>query len=234
MKLAIIRKTLRSKANPEKAVFLQRFFKAGKGEYAEGDKLLGVTVPEVRAIARKGRDLSLTDIRKLLSSCFHEERLLALLLLVQRFDKEPDERDTIYRFYLKNTKSINNWDLVDCSAHKIVGRYLEDRPKAILLRLAKSKMLWERRIAILSTFWFIQRGEFREALRVSGVLVKDEEDLIHKAVGWMLREIGKRDRKTEETFLKRHYRRMPRTMLRYAIEKFPESRRKAYLRGTVG
>lgn len=233
MTLTQFRKELKKKANPKKAKFLQGFFKTGPGEYAEGDVLLGITVPESRKLAKQFKDLPLRDVKKMLESKFHEERLIALLLLVHRFQKEEDRRKEIYDFYLKHTKYINNWDLVDLSAHKIVGPWLEDKPRAILTKLAKSKSLWERRIAMLSTFHFIMQGDNKDALHIAKILLKDEHDLIHKAVGWMLREVGKRSMKDEEDFLKKHYKVMPRTMLRYAIEKFPEKKRQAYLKGTI-
>ena len=223
MSLSKLKKDLRSKSNSKRAKNLQRFFKTGKGEYGEGDVFLGITVPESRKIAQKHKDLGLTYIKKLLSSKFHEERLVALLILVHRFSKgDEQQRKSIFAFYLKNTKHINNWDLVDLSSHKIVGEYLSNKPKKILYKLARSKDLWERRISVISTFRFIRDNKFNDSLKIAAILLKDEYDLIHKAVGWMLREIGKKSLKDEEKFLKKYYKRMPRTMLRYAIERFPE------------
>ena|SRR3989338_2573347 len=221
-------------ANPEKAKFLAGFFKTGKGQYAEGDMFLGITVPQTRQVAGKYSSLALSDIKKLLKSKIHEHRLIALLVLVQQFNRaDENQKVKIIDFYLASTKRINNWDLVDLSADKILGEYLYQAPskeRKILRKLAKSKNLWERRIAVLSTFAFIKRNEFDDALEISKMLLEDPHDLIHKAVGWMLREIGKRNLAVEEKFLKKHCRKMPRTMLRYAIEKFPEKKRQLYLK----
>ena len=224
------KKELKTKANSQKAKILQRFFKTGPGEYGEWDVFLGVVVPEIRKVAKKYGVLKSQDVVKLLHSKIHEERMAALLVMVNKFQTKK-ERETIYKTYLKNTKRINNWDLVDLSADKIVGDYLFDKPKTILYKLAKSKSIWERRIAIMATFNFIKRNKVEETLKIAKILLNDEQDLIHKAVGWMLREVGKRDIKTEEKFLKKYYKKMPRTMLRYAIEKFPEKKRKQYLLG---
>ena len=224
------KKELKTKANSQKAKILQRFFKTGPGEYGEWDVFLGVVVPEIRKVAKKYGVLKSQDVVKLLHSKIHEERMAALLVMVNKFQTKK-ERETIYKTYLKNTKRINNWDLVDLSADKIVGDYLFDKPKTILYKLAKSKSIWERRIAIMATFNFIKRNKVEETLKIAKILLNDEQDLIHKAVGWMLREVGKRDMKTEEKFLKKYYKKMPRTMLRYAIEKFPEKKRKQYLLG---
>ncbi|MBT8113519.1 MAG: DNA alkylation repair protein [Gammaproteobacteria bacterium] len=226
-------KCLREIANPEYAIHSQRFFKTGIGEYGEGDKFLGVRVPVLRKYAKKYSELSLTEIHKLLKSVYHEERLCALFLLVQKFDDSKHEKSVIYRLYLDNTKYINSWDLVDCSAYKIVGPYLADKNKSPLYMLAKSKDLWERRIAIISTLHFIKNKHYDDTLEISKKLLNDEEELIHKAVGWMLREVGKQDYKVERSFLLNCYKKMPRMMLRYAIEKFPEPERKKYLRGTI-
>ena len=228
--LALMRSELLRQADPSRAANLQRFFKTGPGEYAEGDKFLGLTVPQLRVLAKRYRGLPLRDTSRLLRSPVHEERLLALLLLVQTYrDGDADKRERIYKLYLRSTKFINNWDLVDCSAEHIVGVFLRERNRAPLLKLARSRSLWERRIAVLATFHFIKRGEFGPTLRIARMLLRDEHDLIHKAVGWMLREVGKRDLTVAEAFLRRHYRRMPRTMLRYAIERFPERKRQWYL-----
>lgn len=212
----------------------QRFFKTGKGQYGEGDKFLGIRVPSIRKQLKQYRDISLEQSCKLLQSPYHEARLMAVLLMVESF-KRGDERQrkAIYQAYLKHTKYVNNWDIVDSSAHKIVGAYLADKDKAILYKLARSKLLWERRIAIISCFHDIGEGHFNDALALAEILIEDEHDLMHKAVGWVLREIGKRDITLEQHFLDQHYRLMPRTMLRYAIERFPEPLRKAYLLGKV-
>jgi len=223
-----LKKELKTKSSPKKAKILQRFFKTGPEEYGEGDVFLGIAVPEIRKLVKKYSDLKIKEIIKLLHSKIHEERLIALLIMVKKFQIEKN-KEKIYNLYLKNTKYINNWDLVDLSANKIVGDYLLDKPKSILYKLARSKSVWERRISIIATFNFIKNNKFEETLKIARILLNDKHDLIHKAVGWMLREIGKRDLKTEERFLKKYYPKMPRTMLRYAIKKFPEKKRKQYL-----
>jgi len=229
-----IRATLRGHGNESDAVKLQHFFKTGPGEYGEGDQFLGVRVPAIRQVAKKNKNLSLSDTQTLLQSAIHEERLLALIILTYKFrNGDPNQQIEIYKTYLNNTGHINNWDLVDVSAEHIVGAYLYHRSCKSLYKLAKSESLWERRIAIMSTFHFIKNDEFEETIRIAERLVTDTEDLIHKAVGWMLREVGKRDRNKEEIFLKKHYQCMPRTMLRYAIEKFPENIRQQYLKGKI-
>lgn len=229
-----IKKRLKQLANKEKAEVLQRFFKTGSGEYGEGDVFIGVKVPDLRKVAKDFQDITTEDVVILLESAIHEERLLALLILVHKYVKGNEtNKKRIYRLYLKKTKFINNWDLVDGSAQHIVGDYLMYKNKAPLYKLAKSENLWERRIAILATFNFIKRGKFEETLKIAKILLNDKEDLIHKAVGWMLREIGKRNMIFEEMFLKQHYKVMPRTMLRYAIEKFPEPKRQKYLKGKI-
>lgn len=233
MHLLVLERQVKKHSNPELAQFLKRFFKTGKGEYAEGDVFAGIKVPVSREIAKKFKDLTLEDLSVLIKSKIHEERLIALLILVDKMKKvDEKEQEKIYRVYLKNLKYVNNWDLVDLSAHKIIGEHLYDKDRKILFKLAKGN-LWERRIAIISTFNFIKKRDYKTTLRISGMLLKDEHDLIHKAVGWMLREIGKRDLNAIESFLKQHYKTMPRTMLRYAIEKFPEKKRKAYLNGSI-
>jgi 3-methyladenine DNA glycosylase AlkD len=225
-----IKKDLSQLGNPEKAKKLMGFFKTGKGQYGEGDLFLGISVPQQRKIAKKYNDLSFQEIQELLNSKIHEHRLTALLILISKYEKAPDSgKEEIFSFYLKNTKKINNWDLVDLSAPKIVGDYLLNRNRSILYDLAISNNLWERRISILSTFQFIRNNDFDEALNISELLLSDKHDLIHKAVGWMLREIGKRNQEVEENFLKKYCTQMPRTMLRYAIEKFEPKRRKYYL-----
>jgi len=232
--LAGIRAELQQLADPVRATHSLRFFKTGPGQYGEGDKFLGLTVPQMRKLVRKYRALDDTAAIELLASAWHEERLVALLLLVDGYKRGDDERRRkIHRAYLANAQWINNWDLVDASAEHVVGPHLEANEIALLERLARSKNIWERRIAIVSTFHFIKRDEFRPTLRIATMLLTDSHDLIHKAVGWMLREVGKRDRKTLDSFLKKHYRKMPRTMLRYAIERHPERIRKQYLAGTI-
>ncbi len=223
-----LKKELKAKANLKKAKILQRFFKTGPGEYGEGDVFLGIVMPEIRKLVKKYSDIEIKEIIKLLPSKIHEERLTALLIMVKKFQNAEDKEE-IYNLYLKNTKYINNWDLVDLSAGKIIGDYLLGKSKSILYKLAKSESIWERRISIIATFNFIRNNKFTETLKIAKILLNDEHDLIHKAVGWMLREIGKRDLKTEEKFLKKYYKKMPRVMLRYAIEKFPEKKRKHYL-----
>lgn len=234
MSLIEIRKEISKQKNPAQAINLQRFFKTGKGEYGEGDIFYGIKVPAQRTIATQFRDLSFNDLRTLILSKVHEERLIAAFILVYQYEKgDNKKKKIIFDFYLKNRKGINNWDLVDLSAPKIIGAYLIDKEKDLLYKFAHSKDLWEKRIAILSTFTFIRYGWFEDTLKISGILLNDKNDLIHKAVGWMLREVGNRDMLTEEEFLIQHYKNMPRTMLRYAIEKFPEQKRIAYLKGTI-
>jgi 3-methyladenine DNA glycosylase AlkD len=219
-------------ADPRDAGFLQRYFKTGPGQYGEGDLFRGIRVPALRKLARAHRALPLQSSAQLLQSPYHEDRLLALLILVLQFARaDPAGRAAIYRLYLDSTRSINNWDLVDCSAEHIVGAQLRDAGCEPLELLARSASLWERRIAIMATFHYIKRGSFDRTLDLARGLLADREDLIHKAVGWMLREVGKRDLEREEEFLREHHRLMPRTMLRYAIEKFPEPKRQGYLKG---
>ena len=225
---------LRELGDKDIAAHSQRFFKTGPGQYGEGDRFLGIRVPVIRKCVRQYREISLPDAVALLQSPFHEARLLALLILVAKYSraKEDAERETIYRSYLDHTKFINNWDLVDSSAEHIVGAHLFNRDRKPIYRLANSKDLWERRIGVMATFHFVKREDFADTLAIAELLLSDKENLIHKAVGWMLREVGNRDRKTEERFLKKHYKQMPRTMLRYAIEKLPEAERQSYLHGT--
>lgn len=228
--LTSLKQDLQGQADPVRARHSQRFFKTGKGEYGEGDKFLGLTNPQIRTLAKKYRDLDLADLEKLLGSKIHEHRLISLFILVDQFHRANEQaRRQIYDFYLKNATRVNNWDLVDSSAHKIVGWYLEDKDRAILYKLAKSKNLWEKRISIIATFWFIKNGELNDSLKIAEILLKDEHDLIHKAVGWMLRETGKKDVAILRQFLDKHVLDMPRTMLRYAIEKLPKKERKNYL-----
>lgn len=221
---------LKKLANQKQAENLQRFFKTGVGEYGEGDIFLGIKVPEQRKIAKKYTNLNLVKIQNLLDSKIHEYRLVGLIILVEKYKKSDEEnKANIFNFYLKNTKNINNWDLVDLTSHKIVGDFLLNKKKTILYDLANSKDLWEKRIAVISTFAFIRNSQFEDSLRISEILLEDSHDLIHKAVGWMLREVGKKDKKVLEKFLKAYHKKMPRTMLRYSIEKFSEEERKKYL-----
>jgi len=225
---------LRELSDSNIAAHSQRFFKTGKGEYGEGDRFLGIRVPTIRRCVREYRSISLEDTLELLKSPYHEARLLALLILVAKysFTNMSKEQEAIYRSYLRQTKFINNWDLVDCSAEHIVGAHLFSKDRKPIYRLVRSRNLWERRIGVMSTFHFIKREDFSDTLAISELLLYDQEDLIHKAVGWMLREVGKRNRNDEERFLVKYYKEMPRTMLRYAIEKLPERERLAYLHGT--
>jgi 3-methyladenine DNA glycosylase AlkD len=234
MNARVIQKRLRKLQDRQKAELLRRFFKTGPGEYGEGDIFLGIQVPALRKIAREYEGLPLHEMQELLGSPVHEERLLSLILLVRAYPKGDDKmKRKIYMFYLRNTKHINNWDLVDISAEHIVGAYLRDKTRNTLYRLVQSRLIWNRRIAMLATFHFIKQNEYNDTLKIARLLLSDKEDLIHKAVGWMLREVGKRDQKTEEEFLREHYKSMPRTMLRYAIERFPEPLRMKYLRGKI-
>lgn len=223
---------LQNLADSERALHAMRYFKTARGEYGEGDKFLGIRVPAIRLAVKKYGETPLSTAEKLLESEYHEVRLFALLLLVSRYSRSnAAEQGIIYQLYLKNTRYINNWDLVDSSAPYIIGAYLADKNKSILHEMARSSSLWERRIAVMATFYFIKRSQFDDALLIAERLLNDPEDLIHKAVGWMLREIGKRDMAAEVAFLKEHYQQMPRTMLRYAIEKFSEEKRQTYLTG---
>lgn len=225
--LSSLKNDLQKLANPRQAELLGRFFKTRKGEYGEGDVFLGIKVPVQRQVAKKYLDLELSDIQKLISSEIHEYRLVALLILVEQFKRDSrvrgndsTERKKIFKFYLKNYKYINNWDLVDLSASRIVGEWLKDKPKDILYKLAVSKNIWQKRIAIISTFTFIYDNQLSDTFKIAEILLNDKHDLIHKAVGWMLREAGKRDEKLLKKFLDKHCKKMPRTMLRYSIEKF--------------
>ena len=228
--LSNLRSHLRQIASPSDAKFLQRYFKTAPGEYGAGDKFIGVRVPALRKLAKEFRSLPLRDVTALLHSPIHEERLLALFILVDTYHRADETgRAAIYDLYLKNLAGINNWDLVDGSAPRIVGRHLAQRPRPVLFRLARSKNLWHRRVAVLATFYFIRNDDFADALRLAKLLRDDEHDLMHKAVGWMLREIGKRDVVVLKKFLHQHAALMPRTMLRYAIEKLPTRERRRYL-----
>lgn len=230
--LAKVRAEIRGLGSPERAKHSLRFFKTGPGQYGEGDKFLGLTVPEMRKIARKYRELGDEAALELIASPWHEERLIALLLLVDGYERGDDRRrKTIHRAYLGNARWINNWDLVDMSASQIVGRHLEAKDIKLLERLARSKNVWERRIAIVSTFAFLRNDDLEPTLRIAEMLLGDSHDLIHKAVGWLLREVGKRDRAALDRFLREHYDRIPRTALRYAIERHSQNIRKKYLAG---
>lgn len=234
MLLQSLKSALQKLADPQKAQTLQHFFKTGKGEYGEGDKFIGVVVPDVRKTAEKYYSLfSVLETEKLLHSKIHEERLCALFIFIHEFEKGDENlQKQIYDIYLSNTKYINNWDLIDLSAKKIVGKYLFAKDRSILYKLAKSNNLWERRMAILATFYFIGRKDYKDSLKIAKILLNDKEDLVQKAVGWMLREVGKRcSQKILEDFLKENYKQMPRTMFRYSIERLPENRRKMYLNG---
>ena len=237
MKAANVRKELKSMADPDKAVILQRFFKTGLGQYGEGDIFIGVTVPQSRKIAKKFSQLQLVEVKTLLYSRIHEERLVALLILVWRYSSALDnreEKEEIVKFYLDNIKQVNNWDLVDLSAPNILGAHLIDnRDRRLLYRLAKSENVWERRVAILATYHFIRNGDFSYTLKIAEMLLQDRHDLIHKAVGWMLREVGKRDVTAQEAFLEKYWSVMPRTMLRYAIERLPENKRLHYKKNPI-
>lgn len=234
MKLASAQVQLRSIADPRVAEQSLRYFKTGKGEYGEGDVFLGVRMPAIRDAAKQFPDLPVSAMLNILQSHYHEERMLALIMLVNQFGKGSDDlKKTIYQSYLDNTQYVNGWDLVDSSAHQIVGGYLNDHNRRKLKMLSKSKSLWERRISIIATLHFIRQKQYEDTLLISRQLLNDNEDLIHKAVGWMLREVGNRDKQTEVQFLNEHHKAMPRTMLRYAIEKFNKKERDFYLNNRV-
>lgn len=230
MSVTEIRQRLQQLANPAKAAILQRFFKTAPGQYGAGDIFLGINAPVLKALVKEYKNISVAEAEELLHSEIHEERALALQFWVRLYtQKNPDHKELIYQRYLANTDWINNWDLVDVTAPHIVGHYLFQRERKILFRLAKSGSLWERRISIIATQYFIRQHDFADTLKIAALLVNDQADLIHKAVGWMLREVGERDLPPEEEFLEKYYQQMPRTMLRYAIEKFPEVKRKFWL-----
>ena len=226
---------IRALANKERANHSKKFFKTGKGEYGYGDIFLGVRVPKIRVIAKKNIDISLSDMKTLIKSKYHEERLLGLIILVNKYSKSKDEkdRDQLYNIYISSFKYVNNWDLVDVTCAHVIGKHLLNKDRSILYTWAKSNDLWTKRIAIVSTHCFIRKNDLQETFKIAKILLNDEHDLIHKAVGWMLREAGKKDMGKEEIFLKKHYKTMPRTMLRYAIERFPEPKRQKYLKGTI-
>lgn len=223
-------KEISKKGSKTRAEHSKRFFKTGKGEYGEGDVFLGLSVPEMRVISKKFNKLSLSHLKKLISSKIHEHRFVALTILDIQYQNSDDKnKKKIIDFYLKNKKFVNNWDLVDTSASYLLGDYLYKKDRSVLYKLAKSRTLWDRRISIISTHYFIKKADFKDTLKISEILLNDKEDLMHKAVGWMLREVGKKDVKILEKFLEKNLRKIPRTALRYAIERFPEKKRKEYL-----
>lgn len=222
---------LQKQANPEQAKILKRFFKTGKGQYGEGDVFLGIKVPIQRAIAKKYTKISLEQLQELLNTDIHEYRFTSLVILINKYNNSDEQgKKEIYEFYIQNIKNINNWDLVDISCPNIIGDYLLEKDKTILYALAKSAHLWTKRIAIISTLKFIKNNQFEDTLNIAEILLKDKHDLLHKAVGWMLREVGKKNQKAEEAFLDRYYKQMPRTMLRYSIERFSEEKKKDYMK----
>lgn len=228
---ASLRKEVKKASSPARAKGSARYFKTGPGEYGEGDIFVGLTTPQTTEIAKKYRTLELKEVESLLKSKIHEERSIALTILRLQFEKgDPQNRARVYRLYLKNRKYVNNWDLVDGSAPYISGPFLFTGDRKTLYKLAHSKSLWDRRIAILSTFYFIRQKDFKDTLKIAEILLDDDHDLMHKAVGWMIREVGNRDLKTELKFLDKFATKMPRTALRYAIEKFPEPLRLKYLK----
>lgn len=226
----ILIREIKALRDTDKAAILQRFFKTGKGEYGEGDIFYGVSVPDSKRIAKEFIEIPVSELEMLLTNKIHDIRFICLQIMVLKYQKSPEERDVLYRIYLKHAKYINNWDLVDSSSYKIVGEHLLNRDRAVLYKLAHSENLWEKRISIISTFRFIQNGEYEDTLKISEILLNDKHDLIHKATGWMLREVGKRvGREKEEIFLKKHYKVMPRTMLRYSLEHFPKDLKDFYM-----
>jgi 3-methyladenine DNA glycosylase AlkD len=224
-----LKRELLSLANPKRAVIMQRYFKTGRGQYGEGDEFLGISMPDARKVANKYSHITLDEVRMLLHSKIHEERMVAVLILLVKCKDDPSG---IAKFNVKYMKHVNNWDLVDVSAPRILGLYLLLGDRSILYKLAKSPNLWERRASILSTLTFIRNGQFEDTFKIAEILLQDKHDLMHKAVGWMLREVGNYDLAAEEKFLK-HYKKVPRTMLTYAIEKFPENKRRLYLDGML-
>ena len=229
-----IQARLKALGNPDIAAHSARFFRTGPGEYGEGDQFRGIRVPALRKLARACDAADMSAVEELLMSPWHEDRLCALFMMIRRYERgDAAQKQAMFDLYLKRVEYVNNWDLVDASAHKIVGAHLEAGKKDLLFEWVRDASLWKRRIAVIAAYWYIRRGGFDEFLLMAEQLLNDKEDLIHKAVGWMLREVGKQDRAAEEAFLRRHYRNMPRTMLRYAIERFDEKTRKAYLEGRV-
>lgn len=236
MKASEVIAALEKEIVPGKAQGLSRFFKTGPGQYGEGDQFIGVMVPNQKKVAKEFKDLPLAEIQKLIESPIHEHRLTGTIILVGQFHaakKNPALRKEVINFYIANTKRFNNWDLVDSSA-TILGEYLSEmNDTSLLFRLAESENLWEQRISIIATFYMIRQGQFDDSFKIMKLFFTHKHDLIHKACGWMLREIGKQDRNAETKFLNEHYKKMPRTMLRYAIEHYPETERRAYIEGTV-
>ena len=222
-----IKKELQKVVDSERIYDVSKFFKTGKGQYSEYDKFLGLYMQDIRKISKKFKNTNFQDLEILLNSEIHEERLLGIFILIEQF---PNDKDKIYNFYLKNIHAVNNWDLVDLSADKILGNYLLNKDKKLLYNFSKSNNLWKRRISIIATFAFIKNNRFKDTLKISEILLNDGHDLIHKSVGWMLREVGKKDQKIEEKFLRKHYKTMPRTMLRYSIERFNKEKRKFYMK----
>lgn len=233
--LSNLRKVLSSYSSKQKAISVAKYFKTGPGQYGEEDIFIGVSSPILHILAKKNSQLTILEIECLLNSKIHEERMLALFIMVLNYKKgNESNKNEIFNIYIKNIKSINNWDLVDCSAQYIIGPWLENKDKAYLYKLARSDSVWEKRIAIISTFYYIKNGQPNDSLMIAEILLHDDHYLIHKAVGWMLREIGNHcSLSLEETFLKKYYKNMPRTMLRYAIEKFPNDLRLKYLKGIM-
>jgi 3-methyladenine DNA glycosylase AlkD len=230
-----LQKTFRKLGSPEIANHSQRFFKTGKGQYGYGDIFLGIRTPLIRKFVKDNLDINISDTKKFIRSKYHEERMLGLLILVNKYSKSKDEeeKEKIFNLYVSSFKYINNWDLVDVTSPHVVGKHLMDKDRSILYEWAKSEDLWTKRIAIVSNWWFIRNRDLKDVFKISKILLNDEHDLIHKAVGWMLREAGKKDLATTEVFMKKHYQQMPRTMLRYAIERYPEAKRQKYLRGKI-
>ncbi len=233
--MANLQKAFRKFKNDKDPLHAQRFFKTGKGEYGEGDIFLGIRVPVIRKFAKDNDTISLSETKVFIKSKFHEERLLGLVLLVNKYAKAKtdSEQEKLYQVYLKHFKYINNWDLVDVTCPHIVGKHLMDKDRSILYEWAESDHLWTKRIAIITNWWFIRKGDLRDVFKIAKTLLHDEHDLIHKAVGWMLREAGKKDMKKTEAFMTKYYQQMPRTMLRYAIERYPEAKRQRYLKGRI-
>ena len=234
MSVKKIQEELESMSDERIASHSLRFFKTGPGQYGEGDLFRGIRVPSLRKLAKKYSYLSLDEVDQVLCSSYHEDRLMALFMMVNLYKKgDQNQQNEVFDLYLERMDQVNNWDLVDSSAHWIVGPHIESTDRSLLDRMAESSNLWERRVAIIATLYYIKKNEFEDTLRISDLLLEDSEDLIHKAVGWMLREVGKRDLQVENLFLQPRYKRMPRTMLRYAIEKFPETLRQDYLQGRI-
>ncbi len=230
--IAELRKEMEECSNEEKAKLYQRFFKTGPGQYGEGDVFMGLTMPETRAISSKYTEMPIEEVQELLNSEIHEHRMSALLIVIQKYRKaNKEEKRKLYEFYLKNMSRINNWDLIDVTASHVVGDFLfnNKEEKEMLYKLAKSNDLWEKRISVISTFRFIKENEFEDSINISEILLNDKHDLIHKAVGWMLREIGKKDQEIEEEFLRKYHKTMPRTMLRYSLEKFTKDKKDFYM-----